>query len=269
KKVLAYCEKTGSITEASAIFQVSRNTIYQWLKLKEKTGELHHQVKGTKPRKVDRDKLKNYLETHPDAYLTEIASEFDCHPTAIHYPLKAMGYTPKKKSCTYYEQDPEKVELFLKELNNLSHLTPVYIDETGFETYFHRKYGRSLKGQLIKGKVSGRRYQRISLVAGLINGALIAPMTYKDTMTSGFFEAWFKTFLLPTLGKPSVIIMDNAKFHRMSKLKDLCEEQGHRLLPLPPYSPEYNPIEKIWAHIKKHLRRVLPNCDTFLEALSS
>ncbi len=135
-------------------------------------------------------------------------------------------------------------------MNNLSHLTPVYIDETGFETYFHRKYGRSLKGQLIKGKVSGRRYQRISLVAGLINGALIAPMTYKDTMTSGFFEAWFKTFLLPTLGKPSVIIMDNAKFHRMSKLKDLCEEQGHRLLPLPPYSPEYNPIEKIWAHIK-------------------
>ncbi len=113
-------------------------------------------------------------------------------------------------------------------------MTPVYIDETGFgfETYFHRKYGRSLKGQLIKGKVSGRRYQRISLVAGLINGALIAPMTYKDTMTSGFFEAWFKTFLLPTLGKPSVIIMDNAKFHRMSKLKDLCEEQGHRLLPL-------------------------------------
>ncbi len=76
-------------------------------KIKEKTGELHHQVKGTKPRKVDRDKLKNYLETHPDAYLTEIASEFDCHPTAIHYPLKAMGYT-RKKSCTYYEQDPEK-----------------------------------------------------------------------------------------------------------------------------------------------------------------
>lgn len=97
KKVLAYCEKTGSITEASVIFDISRNTIYQWLNLKEKTGELHHQVKGTKPRKVDRDKLKNYLEAHPDAFLTEIASEFDCHPTAIHYALKAMGYTRKKR----------------------------------------------------------------------------------------------------------------------------------------------------------------------------
>ncbi|SNV31817.1 IS630-Spn1, transposase Orf2 [Streptococcus acidominimus] len=154
-------------------------------------------------------------------------------------------------------------------MNNLSHLTPVYIDETGFETYFYREYGRSLKGQLIKGKVSGRRYQRISLVAGLINGVLIAPMTYKDTMTSDFFEAWFQKFLLPTLETPSVIIMDNAKFHRMSRLKVLSKEQGHRVLPLPPYSPEYNPIEKTWAHIKKHLRKVLPNCDTFLEALLS
>ena len=49
KKVLAYCDKTGSITEAAAVFQISRNTIYQWLKLKEKTGKLHYQVKGAKP----------------------------------------------------------------------------------------------------------------------------------------------------------------------------------------------------------------------------
>ncbi|CVO67865.1 IS630-Spn1%2C transposase Orf1 [Streptococcus pneumoniae] len=52
KKVLSYCERTGSITEASHVFQISRNTIYGWLKLKEKTGELNHQVKGTKPRAV-------------------------------------------------------------------------------------------------------------------------------------------------------------------------------------------------------------------------
>lgn len=67
KKVLAYCEKRGSISEASDVFQISRNTIYQWLKLKEKTGELNHQAKGTKPRKVDRDRLKNYLNDHPYA----------------------------------------------------------------------------------------------------------------------------------------------------------------------------------------------------------
>ena len=162
--------------------------------------------------------------------MTEVAAEFDCHPTTIHYALKAMGYT-RKKNHTYYEQDPEKVALFLKNFNSLKHLAPVYIDETGFDTYFYREYGRSLKGQLIRGKVSGRRYQRISLVAGLTNGELIAPMTYEETMTSDFFEAWFQKFLLPTLSTPSVIIMDNARFHRMGKLELLCEEFGHNFLP--------------------------------------
>ncbi|KYA60195.1 transposase [Streptococcus pneumoniae] len=98
------------------------------------------------------------------------------------------------------------------------------------------------------------------MVAGLTNGELITPMTYEETMTSDFFEAWFQKFLLPTLTTPSVIIMDNTRFHRMGKLELLC---------LPPYSPEYNPIEKTWAHIKKHLKKVLPSCNTFYEALLS
>ncbi|VRE98920.1 IS630-Spn1, transposase Orf2 [Streptococcus pneumoniae] len=107
------------------------------------------------------------------------------------------------------------------------------------------------------------------MVAGLTNGELIAPMTYEEMMTSDFFEVWFQKFLLPTLTTPSVIIMDNARFHRMGKLELLCEEFGYKLLPLPPYSPEYNPIEKTWAHIKKHLKKVLPSCHTFYEALLS
>ncbi|KYA48090.1 transposase [Streptococcus pneumoniae] len=82
------------------------------------------------------------------------------------------------------------------------------------------------------------------MVAGLTNGELIAPMTYEETMTSDFFEAWFQKFLLPTLTTPSVIIMDNTRFHRMGKLELLC-------------------------HIKKHLKKVLPSCNTFYEALLS
>ncbi|VOZ83047.1 degenerate transposase [Streptococcus pneumoniae] len=56
--------------------------------------------------------------------MTDIASDFGCHPTTIHYALKAMGYT-RKKNHTYYEQDPEKVALFLKNFNSLKHLAPV------------------------------------------------------------------------------------------------------------------------------------------------
>ena len=116
KKVLAHCERTGSITEASHVFQISRNTIYGWLKLKEETGELKHQVKGTKPRKVDRDRLKNYLTDNPDAYLTEIAAEFGCHPTTIHYALKAMEYTRKKRITPTMNKNQKKQLYFLKKL---------------------------------------------------------------------------------------------------------------------------------------------------------
>ncbi|WP_235888666.1 transposase, partial [Streptococcus pneumoniae] len=131
--------------------------------------------------------------------------------------------------------------------------------ETGFDTYFYREYGRSLKGQLRRGKVSGRRYQRISLVAGLTNGELIAPMTYEETMTSDFFEAWFRKFLLLILNTPSIIIMDNARFHRMGKLELLCEEFGHKLLPLL-VSIDYNNLIKIIkrnANFEKFKTRIL------------
>ncbi len=64
------------------------------------------------------------------------------------------------------------------------------------------------------------------MVAGLINGDIIAPMTNEETMTSDLFEAWFQNFLLPTLGTPSVIIMNNVRFHRMNRLELLCEEYG-------------------------------------------
>ena len=140
-------------------------------------------------------------------------------------------------------------------MNSLKDLPVAYIDETGIDRYLYRPYARAPRGEKVYEKISGRRFERTSIVAGQVDGEFIAPMIYKESMTSDFFEAWFQKFLLPTLNTSSVIIMDNARFHRMGKLELLCEEFGHKLLPLPPYSPEYNPIEKTWAYIKKHLKR--------------
>ncbi len=94
-------------------------------------------------------------------------------------------------------------------------------------------------------------------------------MTYEETMISTFFEAWFEQILLPSLTPQSVIIMDNARFHRMTVLQELAQKYGHTVLPLPPYSPELNPIEKTWGNIKKYLRKTLPNFTSFDEALVS
>lgn len=76
-------------------------------------------------------------------------------------------------------------------------------------------------------------------------------------MDSDFFEYWFSNQLLPELPENSVIIMDNARFHRKSQLKVILSGTGHRLLFLPPYSPDLNPIEKYWAMLKRKMRKIL------------
>lgn len=145
----------------------------------------------------------------------------------------------------------------------------VYLDETGFDTCLSRPYGRCPKGQVLKAKISGKGYQRISLVAAQIGNKLIAPMTYRHTMTAALFEAWFERCLLPALDRKSVIILDNARFHRMKVLQEMAKRSGHIILPLAPYSPELNPIEKTWANIKRYVRRALPDFDCFIETLAS
>lgn len=143
----------------------------------------------------------------------------------------------------------------------------VYLDETGFDTFYYRPYAYALRGQIVKARISGKRYERMSLVAARGDRELVAPMIYKGTMDSSLFEAWFGQFLLKELKEPSVIIMDNARFHRMAVLREMAQRAGHIILPLPPYSPELNPIEKVWANIKRHLRKVMSGCLSFEQAL--
>ena len=73
-------------------------------------------------------------------------------------------------------------------------------------------------------------------------------------------KGWVKKMLLPALTKKSVIILDNATFHRRKKLREEAEKFGHKVLPLPPYSPELNPIEKTQANLKKFLQKISNFC---------
>ena len=184
-------------------------------------------------------------------------------------PAQSHGHHTKKKTTTYKEQKPEQVAAYQQALSQYTEYQAVFLDETGFDTFFYRPYAYSKKGVPVKAQISGRKYQRISLVAAQIQGkgSLISPMTYCGTMDGSLFEAWFEQMLLPELTEKSVIIMDNARFHRMAVLTEMAQKQGHKVLPLAPYSPELNPIEKVWANIKKHLRKVLPAVGNFMTAL--
>jgi len=139
------------------------------------------------------------------------------------------------------------VEGHLAELEKVSGRPIVYVDETGTGTCLCREYGRSERGEAVIGKTSGRKFKRVGVVAGQAGKSIVAPMQYGGTMDSEVFESWFGAWLLPALPEGSVVVMDNASFHRKGRLRALAERAGHRVLFLPPCSPELNPIENFWA----------------------
>ena len=82
---------------------------------------------------------------------------------------------------------------------------------------------------------------------------IVAPMQYKGTTDSRLFEYWFEHCLLPCLKKDTVIVMDNASFHRKNRLFQIADKFKFQLIFLPPYSPELNPIEKFWSRLKRSI----------------
>lgn len=144
-----------------------------------------------------------------------------------------------------------------------------YVDETGIDTCLYREYGWSQRGKPVMGSISGRKFRRTGVVAAQMGKSIVAPLQYDGTMDSIFFEAWFSSCLLPNLPSATVIVMDNASFHRKSKLLPLAQSAGHHLVFLPPYSPELNPIEHFWAWLKRRLRKTLPLHSSFDDALCS
>ena len=141
------------------------------------------------------------------------------------------------------------------------------MDECGIDTYLSRDYGYALRGQLVFGRISGRQYKRCGIVAAKIANKILAPFQYNGTMDSGLFEVWFSNQLLPSLDKGTVMVMDNASFHSKKRLLSAAQIAGCKLLFLPPYSPELNPIEKFWAWLKRFLCKILPTASSFDDAL--
>ena len=126
----------------------------------------------------------------------------------------------------------------------------VYVDECGIDQYLYREYAYSPRGQKITAKISGRKFQRTNIVAGICQGEWVAPMEYNGTTDSTLFEFWFENCLLKEVDPGCVIILDNAAFHRESVVFDLALQKDCMALFLPPYSPDLNPIEKKWAWLK-------------------
>ncbi len=127
----------------------------------------------------------------------------------------------------------------------------VYMDETGFRKEAYRPHGWTFKGEKIYGDVSGNNRKNINLIMAQNKKRKLAPMLFEFSCDSLLVNSWLEEQLMPELKKPSVVVMDNAPFHKKKDIAAILESHGHAFLPLPPYSPDFNPIEKTFGSLKK------------------
>ena len=132
-----------------------------------------------------------------------------------------------------------------------------YVDETGINKYLYREYGYALRGVPVYGKVRGKKFERMSIVAAQCGKEIVGRCGYTCNMNSKLFELWFSEVLLKEIPAGSVIIMDRASWHRQKVLKALAEAAGCRVIFLPAYSPDFNPIEKTWANLKNFIKNYM------------
>ena len=135
----------------------------------------------------------------------------------------------------------------------------IYLDESGFDLNMKKEYGWKVRGQRLYDNRSGnRKGKRITVISAYSNQTkqLIAPMYFNGNTDTEIFNQWIEEFLIPELKPNQTVILDNAAFHKSQRTTELISLAKCNVLYLPPYSPDFNPIEQKWGHVKTKVRKI-------------
>ena len=134
----------------------------------------------------------------------------------------------------------------------------IFLDECGVTTDLLRRYGRSPRGVRLRDHTPCGHWQTHTVVAALRPDGLTAPAVFDGPIDTASFRAYVEQVLVPTLRPGDVVVLDNLAVHRHPEVRTAIETVGARLRFLPPYSPDFNPIEMAFAKLKAFLRAARP-----------
>lgn len=137
----------------------------------------------------------------------------------------------------------------------------VYLDESGFAADMPRTHGYSMRGARCHGKHDWHARGRTNVLGALLGGAMLTVGLTPSNIDANIFNLWLQNDVLPKLPPDTVIVMDNATFHKRLDTQMMIKDAGHTLEYLPPYSPDLNPIEPKWAQAKAIRRKTGQNID--------
>jgi len=134
----------------------------------------------------------------------------------------------------------------------------VFLDECGVTTDLIRRYGRCGRGLRLRDYTPCGHWQTCSVIAGLRIDGLTAPAVFDGPIDNPTFLAYVEQVLAPTLRSGDVVVLDNLAVHKQPEVRTAIERVGGRVRFLPPYSPDFNPIELAFAKLKAFLRAMRP-----------
>jgi transposase len=141
----------------------------------------------------------------------------------------------------------------------------VFLDESGVTTSLTRLYGRAPRGVRVVDHVPQGHWKMLTILGALTSRGMLATMTIEAATDAEVFGTYVSQVLVPRLQPGQIVLMDNLRAHKTAAVREAIEAAGCQLRYLPPYSPDFNPIEPAWSKLKTYLRTVKARAPGVLE----
>ena len=283
KVIVSLLQRGYTYIETAQALQVGRATVSRvWREFREEGRVTQPKRKGGWLSPItpsDTPTLIEIVKKHPAWSYDEVTALW-CRKTgktvsrsAVIRKLKKLGFTRKKKSVQASEKVTKKNAAKRSRFRYIRKDLPaeklVFLDEAGFQSKINKTHGLAVRGKRVV-VYEPAAFSKNFTVAGAVR--LSGPVVMHgscQSMTAKRFLSFLRTKLLPRLRPGDIIVMDNLAAHRTKSVRTLCRQWDVRVIYLPPYSPEFNPIENVWSWMKNRLRkRINRAADCFRYAIA-
>ncbi len=261
-------KKGDTYLATSAAFSVGIATVNRiWRRYRE-TGATSMPPRGggRRPKILAQDEaeFRKMVESMPDATYVELTVEWrkksktKVSRSAVVRKVLGLGFTRKKKSIEASEKltskNKSKRSRFLRSVRLVNAEKLVFLDEAGFQAKLSRSHARAPRGKKAIISASTAFSKNFTMVGAVRLTGPVVMRGSEKTMTTKRFLSFLRHDLFPRLCPQDVVILDNLRAHRSKQVRRLARSWNIRIIYLPPYSPEHNPIEQIWGWMKNRIR---------------
>src|SRR4051794_1576858 len=266
KRILEAVDNTeGSRRKLAARFKVNTSTITKLLRLRGETGSYQPRPhRGGIAPTLDGDaleRLRRLVEETPDATLEAPRQKMGVSGSRmiIGRALRKLGLPLKRKSPHAAERDSPEVREqrreFAEDLEPIEPRRPVFVDQTGVTTAMTPAYGRAPKGERVEASAPAS-WESVTVIAAPGLDGVRAPLAFEGAINAARFLMDVERVLVPALRRGDVVIFDDLSSPLSPAVSEAIGRAGASVLPLPPYSPDFNPIEEMFSKFKEFLRRI-------------